>query len=156
MSVEAGTRHRGVRDSAMLVLIFGAGLVMTSAWLGLQLATLLYSGLRAPGYISSNEQRISNGREGFTKVMFYPTVGFNDVDGNHHRFTDGVGTGSPSYAEGEKVTVLYRRGDPAASAIIDRGVWNWFLPGWMFAVGALLVGLSRGQMRRAGTGVRRK
>jgi hypothetical protein len=149
MSVEPRKPQPGAGLTGTLVLSSGAFLLLWSAWLGLRQAELLYDGLRAPGYINKNEPRIGDGRLG-SKTRFHAVVSFTDIEGKYHWFTDSLGTAPPLYAEGEKVTVLYLKDDPA-SAAIDRGVWNWLLPALLAATGALLARAGR-RMRRENEG----
>jgi hypothetical protein len=66
-------------------------------------------------------------------------------------FKDNVGTDPPSYRAGDKVTVLYLPANPQKDVIIDRGIWNWAIPGVVFLAVAFIVVLLIGMRARVTT-----
>jgi hypothetical protein len=77
-------------------------------------------GQRSPGTIVSLE--VSSGSH---STSYYPVVEFRTVEDVPVRFRDRVGSNPPSHHIGDAVTVLYLKGAPQPTAIIDRGYWNW-------------------------------
>ncbi len=65
-----------------------------------------------------------NSRRSSDSYTYYAEVEFRDNLGERIRFSDSVGSSSPMYKRGDRVTVLY---DPenVYDAIIDRGIFNW-------------------------------
>ncbi|MCB9989414.1 MAG: DUF3592 domain-containing protein [Rhodospirillales bacterium] len=68
---------------------------------------------------------------------YYPVAGFETLEGRHFEFKDKVGSNPPSFKTGDAVTVLYDPMNPQ-KAWIDRGLMNWFLPGILYALGAVI------------------
>jgi hypothetical protein len=60
----------------------------------------------------------------------------------HRRTQDDVGSNPPGHRPGDKVSVLYLADDPRQAAIIDRGIWNWAIPGIILAIAASLLWLT--------------
>lgn len=71
-------------------------------------------------------------------------VTFN-ADGRDITFRDRLATNPSLYDEGEKVNVLYKKDDIEKSAMIDRGAFNWIVPGalGLFGILFLLGGIAR-------------
>lgn len=61
------------------------------------------------------------------------------ADGKDITFRDKIATRPALYDEGEKVTVLYKKDDAEKTAVIDRGVFNWLVPGGLALLGALFL-----------------
>ncbi len=76
-------------------------------------------------------------------------VKFN-AEGRDITFRDKVATNPSLYDEGEKVNVLYKKDDVEKSAVIDRGVFNWIVPGalGLFGFFFILGGIARMPRRR--------
>jgi hypothetical protein len=80
---------------------------------------------------------------------YHPVVRFSTTDDSSVEFKDRVGTDPPAYHPGDTVAVLYDPELPQGTAIIDRGWWNWLLPGAVCLFG-LLVGAAGLFMGRTG------
>ena len=61
---------------------------------------------------------------------------FQDTTGKDIRVKDSFGSSHPTLKRGEMVDILYKAQKPE-DAIIDRGIWNWFLSGLLGAISFL-------------------
>jgi hypothetical protein len=113
--LEAKTGRIG-RPALILAGIAAVGLAV---YVGRDTAQLSTTGERAPGRVV--EVRAESDSDGTT----YRAVVRFDAGGKTVQFRDKVGSYPPSHRVGETVAVLYLKRSPAASAIIDRGAWNW-------------------------------
>jgi hypothetical protein len=83
-------------------------------------------------------------------------VRFETAAGHGVTFRDAIGSSHPIDKRGEIVRVIY---DPADldRAIIDRGIWNWAIPGGCGSFGGLILVASLrglvGAHRRRGVGM---
>lgn len=123
-----------MRIAAPLLILIGLAMIGGGCYLGQKLDTLLKEGLRAPGQVV--EMAASHDSDGSS---YHAVVRFTDGAGAQHRFHDKVGSNPPSHVVGDAVTVLYRREDPEASAIIDRGWLNWLPPAGIALLGAIFL-----------------
>ncbi len=132
-------QRKSLRLIAPLLLLGGCGLIALSWHLASQQSRMNASGLRAPGHVVSLQSERSSGDD----TVYYPIVSF-DVAGTPLQFKSRVGSNPPSHQVGETVTVLYLASNPPATAMIDRGRWNWLpvaltgLSGTLFVIMAVL------------------
>lgn len=61
------------------------------------------------------------------------------AEGRDITFRDKLATNPSFYDEGEKVNVLYKKDDIEQSAVIDRGAFNWVVPGALGLFGLLFL-----------------
>ena len=161
------------KNSKVVILILAAAAV-ACGYFGFNqykaISRLIASGLRTNGSVVRMEERfqqdnnsnnyrrdyantggISYGNRGghyvYTAVVSYKP----SPNGPPIEFRDNVSSNPPSHRVGDTVTVLYLQDDPH-SAIIDRGMGNWMLPGILFTISGvfLLVALAalRGQQQQ--------
>ena len=131
---------------APLLLLTGVGVIALGVYTSHTLLELEGSGLRTSGrVISLSASSSSNGG-----TTYHPIVSYCDSAGRTIVFRDATGTNPPTHHVGDRVTVLYRPGDPAR-AIIDRGVWNWLPEVVLYLLGGALVagGLAAWRARTA-------
>jgi len=138
---------RGVIGVAGWVLL---AMTVVSGGLGLWLvrATHAFAGdaLRVEGRVLGQRESPQPGGQAF----YTPRVAFVAADGTRHEFAGQLSSGTPRFATGERVPVIYRRTDPHG-ARIDRFVDNWLGPSVALGLalatacaGLLLVRSSRG------------
>lgn len=114
----------------ILIALFFCG----GGWyFSLALTEMLEKGTRVPGHVVRMESNCDS--EGCT---YFPIVKFKDRQGETQQFKEGMGSNPPTYSTGEDVTVLYRESGHA-KPMIDRGIWNWMLPGALGGVGLLII-----------------
>jgi hypothetical protein len=129
----------------IFVILLGCGGVYT----GFRLSHLESAGLRAQGRVVNLRAEHSD-----KSYSYYPIVDYRTANNINIEFKDSVGSNPPSYHVGDTVTVLYLANDPQKQAIIDRGVWNWILPGILLAFAVLLAWVVAA-MRRSGESVQK-
>jgi hypothetical protein len=120
-----------------VVVLLALGLIAFGAWRGRDLAVLQSTGSRAQATVVRIESEYNSGSEG-SQTTYYSVVWFETASGREVTFRDGVGSSHPIDRRGEIVGVIYDPND-LERAIIDRGAWNWAIPGGCGAVGALIL-----------------
>jgi hypothetical protein len=135
------------RKAAPLVGLFALILVCVGILQSRKIAHLEAAGLRAQGQVVRLKQEDGSGSGSST---YYAIVKFRTDRNETIEFKDDVGSNPPSRRPGDKVTVLYLADNPRQEAIIDRGIWNWAIPGIIFSVAVFLVWLMV-FIRRSGT-----
>lgn len=105
-------------------------LLAVAAFMGRSTASLQLSGLRASGTVTALRLNSSH--------TYDPRVRFKTASGDIIEF-EGEGSNRPDHRVGEAVEVMYAADRPT-HAMIDRGVWNWFMPA-VFALCALPIAL---------------
>ena len=138
-----------------LVALLGLGILAFGVWRGRDLVMLQSIGSRAEGTVVRIESKSNPGSEG-SQHTYYSVVRFETASGREHTFRDATGSSHPIDKRGEIVGVIYSPGDPER-AIIDRGVWNWAIPGGCGSFGALILAASLrgllGARRRRAVGI---
>jgi hypothetical protein len=133
------TRERRLKDRksyrviAPILAIIGVALLVLAVHLARQVSQRESAGVRGVGEVIALEDD-SNANS----TTYHPVVRFT-VAGERVEFKDSVGTNPPSHHVGDNVTVLYRSERPGASAIIDRGMWNWLPATLISAFGVFLL-----------------
>lgn len=130
-----------LRRLAPFLLLAGLGCLALGVHQSKGLLRLESSGMRAPGVVSS----FSTSRSG-NSVTYYPVVTYTNGADQRVVFKDHTGTNPPLYRVGEAITVLYLP-EETASAIIDRGLWNWLPPVILYLLGAGLSALALALLR---------
>jgi hypothetical protein len=123
-----------------LVALLGLGALVFGIWRGRDLVVLQSIGSRADGTVVRIESEFNPGSEG-SQTTYYSVVRFETASGREHTFRDSVGSSHPIDKRGEVVGVIYAPGD-LERAIIDRGIWNWAIPGGCGSFGALILAAS--------------
>ena len=120
-----------------IVLAVGVALLIGGGFWLQSTRDFMAKALSADGTVLRNEESDSSD----DSPSYHAVIDFTDQSGRTITYTDSVGSSPPMYSTGDKVTVLY---DPldSASAMIDRGIWNWLVPLLIAALGALLAGAS--------------
>jgi len=136
-----------------LVALLGLGILAFGNWRGRDLVVLQGIGSRTDGSVVRIESKPNPGSEG-SQTTYYSVVRFETARGREITFRDSIGSSHPIDERGEIVRVIY---DPAdlERAIIDRGIWNWAIPGGSGLLGALILvaslrGVVGAHRRRAG------
>jgi hypothetical protein len=135
-----------------LVALLGIGVLAFGIWRGRDLVVLQSIGSRADGTVVRIESKSNPGSEG-SQTTYYSVVRFETASGREVTFRDSIGSSHPIDKRGEIVGVIYSPED-LERAIIDRGIWNWAIPGGCGLIGALVLvaslrGLAGAYRRRA-------
>ncbi len=126
-----------------LVALIGAGILAFGIWRGRDLVLLQSIGTRTEGTVVRIESETNSSSEG-SRYTYYSVVRFETARGREVTFRDGVGSSHPIDQRGEVLGVIYDPGK-LERAIIDRGIWNWAIPGGCGLFGGLtLLGSLRG------------
>jgi Protein of unknown function (DUF3592) len=120
-----------------ILVLVGLGVLFLGGYMGRTIYLLKSSGDSAPGTVQFSE--LKKNTHGSS---YYPVVEFATREGIRVQFRDGMGSNPPAYREGDPVTVLYFRNQPAQTATIDRGLLNWLVPAILCAMGSLLAGVA--------------
>ena len=95
-----------------LLFIFLGGSVVLGAAFSLKRARrFVAESALVPGEVVGVSER--RGR----RVMYAPVVRFNGPDGRAVEFIDEMSSSRPAYRVGERVSVMYRRGDPSDARV---------------------------------------
>lgn len=121
-----------------VIIVIGAGLLAFGIWRGQNLATLMDQGLRTDGKIVRIESERGSGPD--SNIMYYSIAAFKTSDGRTMEFRDSIGASHAIDKKGDGVKILYMPSAPE-DAMIDRGLWNWALPGGSAVLGFLLLWL---------------
>jgi len=141
-----------------LVALLGLGILAFGIWRGRDLVMLQSIGSRTEATVVRIESESNPSSEG-SQTTYYSVVRFETASGREVTFRDAIGSSHPIDKRGEIVGVIYDPGD-LERAIIDRGVWNWAIPGVCGLFGAVILvsslrGLAGAHRRRGvGTGPR--
>jgi len=137
------------------VALLGIGVLVFGFWRGRDLVVLQSIGSRADGTVVRIESESNPGSEA-SQPSYYSIVQFEAASGREVTFRDAIGSSHPIDKRGEIVRVIF---DPAdlERAIVDRGFWNWALPGGSSLFGALILAASlrgwAGAERRRAAGI---
>jgi hypothetical protein len=123
-----------------LVALLGLGILAFGVWRGSEFVVLQGIGSRTHGIVVRIESTSNPGSE-TDQPTYYSIVRFETADGREITFRDSIGASHPIDKRGEVVQVIY---DPAdlERVMIDRGLWNWAIPGGCGLFGALILGAS--------------
>jgi hypothetical protein len=120
-----------------LVALLALGILAFGIWRGRDLVVLQSIGSRTEAVVVRIESRSNPGSEG-SQATYYSVVRFETAGGREVTFRDSIGSNHPIDRRGEVVWVIYDPGD-VERAIIDRGIWNWAIPGCCGLLGALIL-----------------
>jgi len=123
-----------------LAALLGLGILALGIWRGRDLVTLQSVGSRAEATVVRIESESDPGSEG-SQTTYHSVVRFETASGREVRFRDAVGSSHPIDKRGEIVGVIYDPGN-LERAIIDRGIWNWAIPGGCGLFGGLIFATS--------------
>lgn len=116
---------------APVVFLISIGILAAGYYFGKDVAMMTANGARTSGELVRYEaQRDSEGT-----TTYKPYVRYTDTAQAIHTFGDKFSSSARPYAAGDAVPVLYLEGQD--KAMIDRGLWNWALPGGLLLVGLL-------------------
>jgi hypothetical protein len=110
-----------------LLALVGAGILAFGIWRGRDLVLLQSIGTRTEGTVVRIESESNSSSEG-SRYTYYSVVQFETAAGREVTFRDGIGSSHPIDERGEILGVIYDPGN-LERAIIDRGIWNWAIPG---------------------------
>jgi hypothetical protein len=129
---------------AAAVILLGVALLGGAGYRDRDMLRLETVGARVQGTVVAVEAR-STPKGG---TVYRPVVRFMPANGSGAtQFEDGDGTNPASYHVGDAVQVLYV-GGPAATAVIDRGLWNWRRAFIVGCAGVLCLALGLSMLRR--------
>ncbi|HYD18398.1 MAG TPA: DUF3592 domain-containing protein [Patescibacteria group bacterium] len=125
-------KHAAVAGPLMILL--GAAALAGAFYFGSTTLSLMNEGVTAPGEVIQLAYESTGKSSGYHAI-----IRFRDEAGADHTFRDSFGANPALYEEGEKVTVMYRKDDPQNSAALDRGIFNWLVPGALALFGLLFL-----------------
>jgi len=118
--------RRGSRKGASILLLMATVLIISGLYMGKSQWHIANTFAKASGHVANHELRYVE-NSGKRTYYYYPIVEFTTQDGEFIRFEDENGSRAPSYEKNQSVKILYDPDTPG-TAIIDRGIENWFLP----------------------------
>jgi len=118
-------------------LLLGLGLFAAAGYLFHDTRQLVSVAGKAQGTVVAFERRLTKGGS-----ADYPVIEFATASGHLHRFTT---SGTPDYAKGETVDVLYDASDPA-KARLDVFTELWLGSSILAAAGMLCLGAGIGTL----------
>lgn len=127
------TRKRSLiaQRTAPVIFLISIGILAAGYYFGKDVALMTATGARTSGELVRYEaQQDSEGT-----VTYKPYVRYTDSTQTIHTFGDKFSSSARPYSTGDSVPVLYLEGQD--KAMIDRGLWNWALPGGFLLVGLL-------------------
>jgi hypothetical protein len=133
------------RRNGTISTVTGVVMFAVAAYAGRSMAQLEIAGLHAPGKVLELVRESSPRAD----YAYYPVVRFTTASGASVQFKDNHGSNPVEYRVGDDVQVLYLPSASSTSAIIDRGIWNWVLPGAFGLAGAVLIALGMRQIAAA-------
>ncbi len=130
--------------SGPLMLLMGAVAIAGGIYLGSETIDLM-GAQNASGVVTQLAGDNSGSDGGY---VYHAIVRFADAQGKEYTFRDKLGATHSVYEEGEKVNVLYKQENPQETAAIDRGFFNWLVPGALGIFGLLFMMAGIAQMPR--------
>jgi hypothetical protein len=128
------TQSKQLSRARPVLILVGVALCAGGGWWLQHRMDFIASAASAQGKVIRNELSSS----GDSESTYHAVVEFVDAQNRQIIYRDSVGSSPPSFSVGEKVKIFYLPND-SRQAMIDRGFWNWLLPGGFSALGALLV-----------------
>lgn len=114
-------------------VLVALGTMGAGVWLANDMYETLAVGTHVPGRVIDIEaDHDSDG------VTYRAIVEFEDRQGRRHKLRDSVSSNPAMNEVGDEVGVVYEPDNPD-EAMIDRGVWNWFLSGILFGFGFIML-----------------
>jgi hypothetical protein len=144
--VQVQVRGWGARRwFAFGAIAFGAVFLVVGLVLAGMSVSFLVDAERARGTVVALEWRkddtgTSRKKRGSDEPVAYPVVEFTSADGTSRTFRSSTGSNPPSYAEGERVEVLYRAASPE-DARINGFASLWLLPLIFGGIGLAIAGV---------------
>lgn len=137
------------------VMLVGLAMLAGGCYFAEKTWTLVTKGIHAQGIVAEvteewrtrTKRSHGHSREVRELLNFY-TVSVARPLGAPFRFRDEQGTRKREHEKGDTVPVIYLETDAVATAIIDKGGWNWLLPGMLGAMGLVFTVIGAGAMRR--------
>ncbi|TNE28599.1 MAG: DUF3592 domain-containing protein [Alphaproteobacteria bacterium] len=120
-----------------VLLILGVAAIIGGNYLSDNLTQMLEKGISTKGHVVRMESRHSSSSDS-SGPTYHAVVEFETQQGKKISFTDKMGASHPLYETGDEVTVVYEPRKPR-DAMIDRGIWNWAVPGGLMAFGCFLI-----------------
>jgi hypothetical protein len=131
------TQRKTGRIVTPILVLVGIGVLALGVYLARTVTRLESAGQRTHGTVVGLELEST-----VRSSSYYPVVRFATPEGATVQFRDSAGSNPPAYHEGDVVVVLYLRGSPEQSAIIDKGWWNWLPPVALCVFGAILTSVA--------------
>lgn len=119
----------GAAGTFAIVILSAIGLLLTMlTWsLGSEVFRFRSRARSADGVVVRQQTSISTDRETSRQTTMHAGVVRFEVDGRQYEVVENVGSGSPTYAEGARVRVLYQPDDPR-QARLDEPLDLYFMP----------------------------
>ena len=125
-----------------LLLLIGFGAVFGAWYFAKDVTSMIQNGVHALGQVVRVEGHSSD-----NGYMYYAVVSFPDQNGRHIEFQDSVGSSTRLHDVGDQLNVLYQPSNPN-DAMVDRGLWNWALPGGLALLAAFMFWAGGGMLRQ--------
>ena len=132
--------QRGIMGA--LCAFAGVAAVVLALVLAGEKLFIYLDGTGATGTVTELEGSYTKGKD--SRFLYHPVVRFKDKDGNEWSFLEKEGSDPAEFGEGDDVKIIYNEKAPQQSAMIDRGLTVWFMPGMLAIAGLLflVVGMS--------------
>jgi len=131
-------KFQNSKAAGPILAFFAIVLVAAGVYQSVMLFRFETSGLRASGEVIRLIEESGSGSNG--GYVYYPVVRFRTAENVTIEFRDHVGSDPPSRRPGDRAVVLYLPTNPS-QAMIDRGFFNFVIPGLLFAGAALVAWL---------------
>jgi hypothetical protein len=133
IAVRLAAQEKTARIYAPVMLLIGIIFFGIGIYTGEGMYAFMGDAASAKGVVTRMERESSGDGS-----SYYPHVAFIPRDADRIDFRDKLGTNPPVYKKGDQVEVLYDPDNPR-HAMIDRGIWNWAIPGIFTGIGIALV-----------------
>ncbi|HEY8192078.1 MAG TPA: DUF3592 domain-containing protein [Alphaproteobacteria bacterium] len=134
ITVRVEAQEKTAQVHAPVLSLIGVIFIGVSLYMGQGMYVFMNDAVAAKGIVI----RMENQRSGSDGSSYYPHVAFIPQGGSRIDFRDKLGTSPPAYKKGDHVDVLYDPAEPR-HAMIDRGIWNWGMPGIFGGIGVALL-----------------
>jgi hypothetical protein len=124
-----------LRLVAIILLIAGAPFVLLGVYEAVDTQNMLGRFSQVDGTVVDNSYATTQDGSNVSGA-YYPVIEFSTASGEVVRFTDGVGSLPPDYAEGASVRVAYDPAGPRTARLVS---WKrlWFAPTLFLIIGLL-------------------
>lgn len=118
-------------------IIIGIILILISGYLAYSRANFLGNSVKADGIVTNYVETgtITSGAVKIARMTYAPMVSFNSSEGKAIEFKSALSSTSKPYKIGDKVTVVYLKGNPSSAEIYS------FTRMWLVSLGVLFGGI---------------
>ena len=121
--------------------VFAAASLIFAAWLAWMTNAFLVRAERTQGTVIELVEHTAPGERGTSKLAYRPKIRFEAPGSGAQEMEMGLQTGSPAYAPGDKVTVVYDPANPQ-NADIEEFWAQWFGPIVAGGIGVIFLGVA--------------